>query len=371
MPSFPEMQSHFNLTPFWVETLLSANFIGYCLSLFIVGNLADRYGRRPVILGGLLIFVLGSVLCVWAPNFSIILVGRFLQGVGIASPSILSFLLIADLFSLEKQQFYLAILNGIMSISFATAPILGSFIASAYHWQGNFIALLLLGLFVLAISYFFVPKHTQGKVQEVEVSYKAIFSHKPLLLLITTISFMFVPWWIFVGISPLLFMEDLGVSLANFGYYQGSHALSFAIGNIFYGLTMHKFSQKKLLNLSFILFIISACALSYISFIDSSSPLLITLVFMLFVIAQIVPTTLLFPLCLNLLPNAKGRVAAIIQGGRLILSAFALQLAGHLYTGSFQSIGCILVAFISLATITLFFALKNRPYQEAAVTGLD
>ena len=111
VPSFPELQAQFSLTPFWVEALLSANFMGYCISLFFVGSLADRYGRKPIILLGLGIFVVGSLLCVSAPVYSYLLVGRFLQGMGIAAPAILSFLIIADAYAMKKQQFLLAMLN--------------------------------------------------------------------------------------------------------------------------------------------------------------------------------------------------------------------------------------------------------------------
>src|SRR5476651_7636 len=100
VPSFPELQSHFNLTPFWVEALLSVNFIGYCLSLFFVGGLADRYGRKPIILLGLVIFILGSVLCLYPSSYYFLIAGRFIQGVGIAAPAILSFLIIADSYPL-------------------------------------------------------------------------------------------------------------------------------------------------------------------------------------------------------------------------------------------------------------------------------
>jgi MFS transporter, DHA1 family, multidrug resistance protein len=63
VPSFPALQASFHLSSFWVEALLSVNFIGYCLSLFIVGVTADRYGRKPILLVGLCIFILGSLLC--------------------------------------------------------------------------------------------------------------------------------------------------------------------------------------------------------------------------------------------------------------------------------------------------------------------
>ena len=63
VPSFPALQSQFELSPFLVEALLSINFIGYCLSLFVVGGLADRYGRKPILLLGILVFIIGSCLC--------------------------------------------------------------------------------------------------------------------------------------------------------------------------------------------------------------------------------------------------------------------------------------------------------------------
>src|SRR5262245_28976607 len=77
VPSFPQLQYHFNLSPFWVEALLSINFIGYCLGLFFVGGLADRYGRKPILLLGLIIFIVGSISCLWAASYYFLLMGRF------------------------------------------------------------------------------------------------------------------------------------------------------------------------------------------------------------------------------------------------------------------------------------------------------
>lgn len=98
VPSFPELQSQFALSPFWVEALLSVNFLGYCLSLFFVGALGDRFGRKPIILLGLITFIFGSMLCLWAASYPFLIIGRFLQGVGVAAPAILSFLIIASAF---------------------------------------------------------------------------------------------------------------------------------------------------------------------------------------------------------------------------------------------------------------------------------
>ena len=118
----------------------------YCLSLFFVGGLADRYGRKPILLLGLTLFIMGSLLCLWAPFYLLLLIGRFLHGVGIAAPAILSFLIIADSYPLKQQQVFMAMMNGIMNTAVAASPVLGSYITFYFHWQGNFITLLALAL---------------------------------------------------------------------------------------------------------------------------------------------------------------------------------------------------------------------------------
>jgi len=362
VPSFPELQSHFNLSAFWVEASLSVNFAGYCLSLFFVGGLADRYGRKLIILLGLIAFAVGSILCLWAASYYFFLAGRFLQGIGIAAPAILSFLIIADSYPLQKQQFFMAFLNGAKNISVAVAPVIGSYVTLYYHWQGNFTVLLLLGLITLAMTMLFIPAYKMpAQKQSLSLrGYIPLLQSKPLMLLIVNIVLIFVPYWIFVGMSPLLYMDNLGVSLAHFGYYQGVLALVFALGSIAFGLMISKYDQKKMLSISNQILIIALICIAFVTFLNIANTLVITMVFLIFIVGQIIPSTILYPLSLNLIPEAKGRVSAIIQGASFIFSALSLQLAGYFYQGTFQSIGIIIISFILIAVITSFFVIKNR-----------
>jgi DHA1 family bicyclomycin/chloramphenicol resistance-like MFS transporter len=366
VPSFPELQNHFNLTPFWVEISLSINFIGYCLSLFFVGKIADHYGRKPIILIGLLIFVIGSIFCLCIPSYPFFLAGRFLQGIGIAAPSILSFLIIADSYPLKEQQFLLAMLNGSMNVAAASAPVIGSYVTLYFHWQGNFVALLCLGLITLAMTQLFIPiyKLPEHKETNSPSGYLSIFQSKPLMLLVINIFIMFVPYWIFVGISPILYMQNLGVSLAHFGFYQGILALVFALGSICFGLMIKWFDQIKWLRISNQIFILSLICISYVTFLNDTHPLFITLAILVFVIGQIIPSTILYPLCLQYMPAAKGRISALIQGGRLFFAALGLQITSYFYQGSFQNIGIIIMICILIVIITLFFVIKNRALMQ-------
>ncbi|MGI4852154.1 MAG: MFS transporter [Janthinobacterium lividum] len=246
VPSFPELQSQFDLSSFWLEALLSINFIGFCLSLFLIGSLADHYGRKPILLIGMVIFIIGTLMSL-SGSYAFLLMGRFFQGVGVAAPSILSFLIIADTYPLKKQQYLMAMLNGLMNISVGLAPVIGSYVTLYFHWQGNSIVLLLLALITLVMILVFIPNYKLPKLKEPFSlqAYIPLFQSKSLMLLVMTLIFVFLPYWIFVGMSPLLYMKDLGVSLAHFGYYQGAMALVFALGSLLYGSVIDKYDQKK------------------------------------------------------------------------------------------------------------------------------
>jgi len=361
VPSFPELQDHFQLSPSWVTLSLSINFIAFCISLFIVGEMADRFGRKSIILLGLFLFIIGSIFCLATHSYYIFLSGRFLQGLGIAAPSILSFLIISDLYEVKKQQFLMAMLNGSLNTAAAFAPVIGSYITKYFHWEGDFITLLILGCVTFLMTIIFIPsiKLAPSKNSSLLHGYTTIFKSKTLVLLMIYFMLMFVPYWIFVGISPLLYMKDLGVSLNHFGYYQGSLALTFALGCLLFGMIIHRYDQKKLLSFANKIFIFSFITIMVVTFWYGSNPLLITLAFIPFVIGQIIPSNILYPLYLNLMPEAKGRLTALIQGGRLIFASIGLQIAGYFYTGSFHNVGMIVGTFVAAGIITMLFVLKQ------------
>ena len=369
VPSFPELQNYFHVSPFGVELSLSVNFIGYCISLFIAGELADRYGRKPIILIGLLCFIVGSIFCLTAHAYYIFLGGRFLQGLGIAAPAILSFLIIADLYTIKKQQFLMTMLNASLNTAAAFAPVMGSYITKYFHWEGNFITLLGLGCMIFFMTLFFVShvKLPFLKKQSLLKNYVGILKNKTIILLIIYFILTFIPYWIFVGISPLLYLKSLGVSLAHFGYYQGSLALVFAFGSLVFGWFIHRYNHKKLLLVANIILIFSLISLLYVTFLQNHNPLWITLAFIPFVIGQIIPGNLIYPLYLNLMPESKGRLTALIQGGRLIFASIGLQIAGYFYDGSFHTIGLMVSGVVFMGIAVMFYVIRQWEAINAGI----
>ena len=149
-----------------------------------------------------------------------------------------------------------------------------------------------------------------------------------------------------------------------FWYYQGSLAFIFALGSILFGLIINKYDHKKMLYFALQIFVASLIAILLVTITNSHNPLLITLSLILFCIGQIIPGYILFPLCLNFMPHAKGKISAVLQGFRLIMSSLSLQIAAYYYTGSFRNIGIIISGFVVITIVTLFFVIKNSELMQ-------
>src|SRR5579863_4661889 len=96
VPSFPSLQKEFFLTPFLVQFVLTLNGLAYAISSLFVGPIGDRFGRHPIILGGLFIFVAGCLLMLSADNYVVLIMGRILQGIGMAGSAVFVFVIASD-----------------------------------------------------------------------------------------------------------------------------------------------------------------------------------------------------------------------------------------------------------------------------------
>lgn len=360
VPSFPELQQLFDLSAFWLEGLISVNIAASVFALLFIGHLADKLGYKPIIMLGTFIFIIGSFCCLQAYSYYYLIIGRILQGIGIAAPSTLYFVIISENYSMKQQQSLSGIMNGVINAAVATAPVVGSYVTIYYKWKGNFTVLLTCGIAVLIMTYLFIPlKKAKPEQQDpIRIPYKMIFS-KPLMLLITNILLICLPYWIFLSMSSLIYVDALGVSLALYGFYQGTWALVFSLGSVIVGMVVHKFHPRSLVIASILATVAGFIAVFLVTIADCKNPLLIACSFTIYTIAEIIPATILYPLMLNYVPAAKGRIASLITILRLVFTAICIQIAGYFFNNSFQNVGIIISIIIVLVIITSIMILKN------------
>jgi DHA1 family bicyclomycin/chloramphenicol resistance-like MFS transporter len=166
---------------------------------------------------------------------------------------------------------------------------------------------------------------------------------------IATIILGLQSYWIFIGMSPILYMEDLGVSLKEFGFYQGTLAIIFSIGSFSSGIFLRRFGQKNCFYFSVFLLAVFTVMLPVLVLFNIKDPVLITAVMSVQSVGIILPINILWPLMLEAIPEGKGRLAAVAVSSRLIVTALSLQVASFFYDGTFRSVGIAMGLFIGLA----------------------
>lgn len=357
IPSYPELQRIFTLTPAAVQLTLSINFLTYCIGSVYAGMLGDRYGTKLVIIFSLIVFIIGSLACVWADSFTTILVGRALQGLGMSSPASLGYVVISQQYSAEEQASKLGVINGCVTSGMAFAPVIGSYVNMLCGWRGNFVVLLVLSFICLITSQIFLP-NDKGVAKDIKIS---LSSYKPLLRSKSFWNYTIVvfslccAYWIFIGMGPIIYMDGMQVPIAQFGFYQGALAAIFAIVSFASPVILKKYGHGLCLKLSMYGIVLFAGILVLVAIFFKDNPLIITGLMCLYSIPVVFPINILYPKLLEAVPDASGRAAALGNVMRLIVTAIGVELISYLYTGRFLELSILLFA---AAFVSFVFYLK-------------
>lgn len=223
IPSLPAITKAFNSTEASIQLTISIFMFGLSISHVFYGPLSDKIGRKPPLMFGVGLSILGSLLCFLAPTVSILILGRFLQGFGIGCCNSVGRSLVRDLFTdrlLAKIGSYV----GVVSIFImAASPTLGGFIQEQAGWRANFLFLLVFGVLVWILAFSILPETNKQlnpeatKIQVMARNYFTLLRSKAFLGYTLCACFAFAGMVSYLTIAPFLFQGVLGLSPLEFG----------------------------------------------------------------------------------------------------------------------------------------------------------
>lgn len=163
LASLPSLGKVFGAPAATVQLTLSMFVIAFGAAQLVIGPLSDRYGRRPVLITGLSLYVLASVLCALAPSIELLVAARFIQALGCCSAIIIARAIVRDAYAPEDSARVVARASTWLSLAPIIGPILGSYLQVTFGWRAAFVALSLLSAAVLAAVLLRLPETNQHK----------------------------------------------------------------------------------------------------------------------------------------------------------------------------------------------------------------
>ena len=158
LPALPAIQAGFGVSAATAQLSFSLSAFAIAVSTLFYGPLSDRLGRRPALLGGLVIYLLGSLLCAAAPSISLLILGRIVQAAGGCAGLVLCRAIIRDLYSLDRSAAVLAYVTMAMVAAPMVAPVLGGLLVDMAGWRSVFLAGAAVGVAILVAVHGGLPE---------------------------------------------------------------------------------------------------------------------------------------------------------------------------------------------------------------------
>ncbi|MEQ8234685.1 MAG: multidrug effflux MFS transporter [Gammaproteobacteria bacterium] len=243
LPALPAIRAAFATTTQVVQLSLSVFLYGNALGQLVYGPLSDRYGRRPLLLGGLATYAVASLGCALAPDATSFLLCRALQGVAAAGGPVLVRALVNDHLDRLQAARLLALLTAVMAFSAMLTPIAGGWIVGRAGWQTIFLCMTGLGLLLLATSAHVIreslpPARRLARLSAAEVAYGylEIARRAAFWCYVLPPALMFATVFAYVSANSFLIIDRLGVAERHHGGIYAIAACAFVAGS----LTSHR-----------------------------------------------------------------------------------------------------------------------------------
>lgn len=253
LPGFPQIASDLQTTVAHITLSITSFFIGVSIGQLLYGPLLDRYGRKKPLYFGLVIYILASIGCAFAPTADMLIGIRFLQAIGSCAGMVAARALVRDLFPVDEIAKIFSLLMLVLAISPIIAPTLGGYMTALFGWQSVFYVLAGLSMLTLLLVYFKLP---EGRKPQSDISLlpKPIISgfvevarHPQFYIYALAGGVASAGLYAYIAGSPFVFMEIYGVSEKQYGWIFAFIAAGLIAASQANTLLLKKYSSQQII----------------------------------------------------------------------------------------------------------------------------
>ncbi len=361
LPALPGMAGSFNVAEGLISLTLILFFVFYAAGTLFWGPLSDKYGRKPILLAGLIGYTVASILCAVAGNVYQLIAFRVLQAVASGAATAVATAIVKDVYSGRRREGVLALVQSMAMISPIVAPVLGAFILGFTTWRGVFLVLAGIGMVAVAAALAFqetaVQLYNGGIIKS--LSRLGVVAGNPgFIALLATFSIISIPMMAFISASSYIYIDTFGLTEQAYSYYFAANAAFSVIGPILYMKLSKRFKSSLIITVSYVVALVSGLL---ICTVGSMRPWMFAI--------SIIPATLagsvIRPPSTNLMLEQQQQdtgAASSLMGcvftlmGSIGMAVISLDWQDKI---TVMGIGYIVIAFVSLV---LWSVISKKPF---------
>lgn len=359
LPAFPEMAVELGASVKDLSATLSSFFVAFALGQLFVGPLSDRFGRKWLVLGGLIAFVAGSAVCAMASTLPQLVGGRIIQALGACAAAVLSRAIARDLFDGDKLARTLALIMVAMAAAPGFSPLLGGAFNSLLGWRATFGLVGILAL-VLAAHYMArlgethnADKRSAQSVPAILAGYKRLLLDRRFIAPALSVSLVIGTLYAFFSMAPAILMAGFGLSSLELGlFFAATVFVVFAAGFLAPRLA-RRWGQVAVAHAGIVIALLGSLAL----LVGKENFLFFSVSLTVFLLGMGLINPLGTAIALHPFGSQAGAASALLGFLQMGCAAVAVTLGGGLDLSAYTALGIISAASLAVSFL-VFFAVK-------------
>ena len=374
-PGMLLVTSEFNVGAEWVSTSLTAYLIGGIVLQWLLGPLSDKYGRRPVMLSGVLFFIICCVLTHWISSIEQFVALRFFQGVSLCFIGAVGYAAIQEAFDEARSVRIMALMANVALLAPLAGPLAGAAFLTVGEWRTMFWLFAILAALALAGLWRAMPETAGDRNVSVSLgnlgrSYLALARDRQVMRGSLAIGLVFIPVLAWVALSPVILIQDEGLSRMDYALLQLPVFLAMIAGNLTLGRLANRVPIEGPLRFGAWPILAGLGLAALTSLLDHHSYLWLTAGLSLYAYGAGMVNAGLYRLTLFSSTAGKGGVAAMLGMVSIITFALGIELTkyGYFHGGSaWFSLINLASGLLWLVLVTAFLRERQRRSTVASV----
>jgi len=340
LPALPAIRAAFGASTFDVQLTLSVFMFGLAFAQLILGPLSDKFGRRPVLIGGLVLYFITSLVCVWALSIEILIIARFFQAVGVCAGGVVGRAVIRDIHGPAESARMFALMATAIAAAPLVAPLIGGQLTVVYGWPSIFMVMAAIAALLILTTGLALPETNRWlkadalNPKRFVRNYGALLKSRDYRSYMLATAFNFAGLFAFISGASFVLIESLGLDVEHFGFAFGFVVVGFMVGSQISGRLTKRVGIPRMVEWGGRLAILSGALGVAIQFLVTPS-----------VFSVIMPMALYLVSVGLVMPNAMagaiaphqemaGAASALMGFVQMAMAAGAGILVGHVHDGT-------------------------------------
>ncbi len=336
LPALPEMAAVFAIPEADIGFVVTAYLVGLAAAQLVIGPLSDRFGRRPVLISGIVLFLAMTALCMATPSAAWLFAGRTLQAFGGCAGTVLGRAVIRDTYPRSVAASSMGYLSVAVATGSMISPAIGAFVDAGTGWRGIFVVLGLLGAIALAATARFLPETNRMRLDRLDLyillrNYRWLCGSRVFLLYAGTIAVQLSGWFAFVTVMPGALVTVYHEPATVYGLWVFLPMSGYILGNAVVGRLSVRVGSAALIKIGATVSAVGALALiaGALGFIPGPAAYFATMAVIVFGNGLVTPNANVAAISVN--PSITGAASGLLgflQGATSAVATAIVSAAG-------------------------------------------